>query len=119
MLHRTWTESLDLQREMGGSEERLEELERSRARWEAEVEAMILKAESTYKSAANAESRGRTMERHAQKLSDPFAEEGDEVQEGIPPEYAPVGESQGVLPLRVDVAEPSKRELAKRMKFLS
>ena len=83
------------------------------------MEAELLKADSTYKAAANAESRARTMERHAEKLTDPFTENGEPVEEGIPPEYVVAGEAEGVQPVRVDVAPVSQKELAKRMKFLS
>lgn len=39
--------------------DRLDELERNRALWEATMEAELLKADSTYKSARNAEERAR------------------------------------------------------------
>ena len=108
-----------LQQEMGPSEARLEDLERSRAAWEATMEAELQKASSTYKSAANAESRARTMENHAAKLTDPFTEDGESLEEGVPPEYAQVGEAEGMQPVRMDVAPVSQKELAKRMKFMS
>lgn len=40
---------------------RLEELELSRATWEAETEAAFMRAESMYKAARNAEQRTKTM----------------------------------------------------------
>ena len=110
---------IDLQGRNGPLEARLEELERARAGWEATIEAELQKATSTYKSAANAESRARTMENHAAKLTDPFTENGEPVQDGLPPEYAPIGEEEGLQPMRVDLAPPDKKELAKRMKFMS
>ena len=108
----------DLAREAGPGEARLEELERSRAAWEAKMEAELQKASSTYKSASNAESRARTMERHAEKLTDPFAEEGEPIQAGIPPEYARISAEEEVPALRVDVAPRNSKTLAQRLKFL-
>ena len=110
---------LSLQERNGPLEARLEELERSRAAWEATMEAEIQRASSTYKSAANAESRARTMENHAAKLTDPLSLEGEEIEEGLPVGYASGSEADGLLPMRMDVAPPDKKELAKRMKFLS
>ncbi len=80
------------------------------------MEALQLKAESTYKSAGNAEARSRTMLKHAEKLADPFDEEGEEGEEAIRPEYAPRGEEEGLQPLRLDVA-PNHKEAALRYKF--
>ena len=110
---------IELQQANGPSDERLEQLELSRATWEAEMTALLLKAESTLKSAANAESRSRTMMKHAEKLTGPFTENGEPLEEGIPPEYAVAGKEEGVPPVRVDVAPVSQKELAKRMKFMS
>lgn len=106
-----------LQSEKGPSDARLEQLELSRATWEAEMDALLLKAESTLRSAANAESRARTMMKHAEKLTDPFAEEGEEVEDGVPPQYAPVGEGEAVQAMHPDVGVLSPKELALRMKF--
>ena len=105
-----------LQAEMGGADDRLEELERNRAHWEAQMEALILKADSTLKSASNAESRSRTMLRHAEKLSDPLDLEGEEVEEAVRPRDAQGGEEEGLQPLHLDVAL-SPKEIALRHKF--
>ncbi len=94
--------------------ERLDELERSRALWEAEIEAGLLKADSKYKAAANAESRTR---KQLEKL-DPFLEEGDEVPEGIPPLNAYVGPQEEVPGLYPDVAPLNSKQLALRFKYL-
>ena len=94
----------------------LEGLLLSRAKWEAEMEALQLRAESTLKAASNAESRTRTMARHAEKLSDPFPEEGEEVEAGVQPEYAERGEEEGLQPVRVAVA-PDNKQSALRFKF--
>ncbi len=100
----------------GGSEERLQELERTRAMWEAEMEALQVKADSTLKSASNAESRSRTMLRHAEKLADPLDFEGEEIEAAVPAGHAPGGEEEGLQPVHLGVA-PSHKELALRHKF--
>jgi len=107
---------IDLQRHMGPADERLEELERTRARWEAEMEAVLLKADSTLKSAANAESRSRTMMKHAEKLADPLDLEGEEVPDAVHGDYAYRGKEEGVQPMRANVA-PTQKENALRHKF--
>jgi len=107
---------ISLQEEQGTSEERLEELEVGRARWEAEMEAMLLKSDSTLKSASNAESRSRTMLRHAEKLSDTLDLEGEDVEETVSPVHAPRGEEEGLQPVHLDVAL-SPKEIALRHKF--
>ena len=101
------------QKEHAPAEERLEELERSRSIWEAECEAELLKATSKYKAATAAETRTRKMNEKV----DPFAEEGEDVTEGIPPEYAGASEANEMLPLRPDLGLLSPKELALRMKF--
>ncbi len=111
-------EAVDYARQNGPLEARLEELERSRAFWEATIEAELQKASSSYKSAANAESRARTMENHAAKLTDPFDDPSEEIQEGIPPQHAFAGEGEGVHDVRVDVAPLNSKALARRMKYL-
>lgn len=108
---------VELQKENGPSDERLNQLELTRATWEAEIEALLLKAESTYKSASNAESRSRTMLRHAEKITDPFHEEGEDVPAGIPPEHVGVSPSEAVPTLHQDLGVLSPKELALRMKF--
>jgi len=108
---------IELQKQSGPSDERLNHLELTRATWEAEIEALLLKAESTYKSASNAEARSRTMLRHAEKIADPFAEEGEEEPDGIPSEHAPVRTSEEVQPVHPDMGVLTPKELALRMKF--
>ena len=115
---RTLELAIEVQREAGPADERLEELERSRAHWEAQMEALILKADSTLKSASNAESRSRTMVRHAEKLVDPFSEEGDEVPETAPRGDDPRIEAEELLPVPVGLATNNKAE-AMRAKWLT
>ena len=111
---------IELQAQKGSSDERLEELERSRAHWEAQMEAIMLKADSTLKSASNAESRSRTMMKHAEKLADPFDIEGEEEPEGITPRDAPGGEAEGVQPVPLGLEEPQGltfKQIALRAKY--
>ena len=99
---------------------RLEDLELSRAKWEAQMEAVVLKADSTLKAANNAESRARTMVKHYEKDAPDGAPPGEE---GIPPEgyEPPFGDGppvpeEGVQPLRLDV-ETSPKNRALMAKF--
>ena len=108
---------IELQRETGNANDRLQELEVSRARWEAEIEASMLRADSTLKSAANAEARSRTMVRHAEKLVDPFSEEGDEVPETAPGGDDPRGEAEELLQVPVGMA-PNNKAHALRAKWM-
>jgi hypothetical protein len=99
--------------------DRIEELERSRALWEAEMQGEILKADSLKKSALNAESRARTMLKSYESNADegftdgpPGAPEGGE----FPQLHAYTGEEEGLQPVR-DTVETSIKELATRAKF--
>ena len=107
----------EVQAENGPALERLEELERSRAHWEAQIEAVLLKADSTLKSASNAEARSRTMLRHAEKLSDPLDFEGEELPAAVPEGDVPRGEEERLQPVRVGVEEITAKEQRLRMKF--
>ncbi len=107
-----------LQREAGPGEHRLEELELSRAKWEAEMEALLIKADSTYKSAANAESRARTMVKAYEKELDPFPENSEEIEEAdVLPGHARAGEVEEVQPLHLGLAANNKAH-ALRAKWL-
>jgi len=57
----------------GGLADRMDALDLGRAKWEAELEALVIKAQGQYRSAANAEERARTMK----KRSDAGSSEGD------------------------------------------
>lgn len=104
------------QREQGPAEDRLEDLERSRSQWEAEVEGMLLKAEGKLKAANNAENRERTMRKSYESFLDPLDEDREPEPEALPDGYAPVGQDQRLQPVRVDVA-PTYKELALSRKF--
>ena len=110
-------EVADLTRENRPAMDRLDDLERSRATWEAEAEGAFLKADSRYKAAAASEARARGMEKNAKTLADPFAEESEDVEEGVPPEYADVGEEEGMLDVPMALAPLNSKALAQRLKF--
>ncbi len=107
---------IELQRRDGPSEARLEELERSRALWQSDMEALVATATGKYEAANNAEARTRTMKRHYERLADPFDEEGEEEPTAVPAGDVAGGEADGLLPLRVDVA-PNHKALALRFKY--
>ncbi len=109
---------IDLQRQNGPADERLEELERTRAKWEAEIEALVLKADSRYKAASNAEARSRVQLRNAEKLTDPFDDEGEAVEATVPRGHDPRVEAEEMLPLPLGVARNNKAH-AQRAKWLS
>jgi len=97
--------------------ERLEELERSRALWEADVEGMLQKAEGKLKAAANSEARERTMRKAYENELDPFGEDREELQEAFQEGDAEIGYPEEVLPVRMGVEAISKKQQALRMKF--
>ena len=102
--------------EVGPLAERLADLERGRAMWEADVEGLLAKAEGKLKAAANAEARERTMQKSYEADLDPFGDSSDEVEEIIPIGDAEAGEEERVQPVRVDVA-PDYKALALSRKF--
>lgn len=110
---------IQLQKETGPGEARLEELERSRATWEAEMEALLLKADSSYKSARNAEERERKLKKaHEKEILDPFAPESEAAEASIVSgRHAPAGEEEGMLPVHLDVAPFDPKAYALRAKY--
>jgi len=95
-------------RENGPATERLETLELSLARWEAETEATLLKAEGKLQAANNAEARTRTMKRHVDKYTDPLDPDFEEDPTPIRPDYVEVGEAERVQPVHLGVAASDK-----------
>jgi len=59
---------------------RLESLELDRHQFEAEMEGLLLKAEGKLKAANNSEARERHQREKHEDNTDPFPEDGDEVQ---------------------------------------
>ncbi len=104
-------------------DDRLDDLERSRALWEANMEAELVRADSTYKAARNAESRARTQ----LKALDESDEDGMGSEEELRQAYAalglvPAGDAEasdpnGLQHVRPDLeGEPAKAP-AMRAKF--
>ena len=100
-------------------ETRLAELERARSQWEAQVEAELLRADSKFKQARNAEERTRTMAANAKALAD-----SDEGEDAVRDEYLEFlrgnGEAAGdeeVPTLPAPVAyDPSARAIAAKFR---
>jgi len=102
---------------------RVEDLERTRSLWEAEMEAQLLKAKGKYQAASNAESRARTQVAHYEKNAvegDPDLREESE-EERIERLYwrdVEAGQENGLpeMPLAVE-ARPSSKQAALRAKY--
>lgn len=100
-----------IQREAGPALERLDTLELSRHRFEAQVEGILLKAEGKLKAASNAEARERQLKRsYESHLLDPIvsdSQEGTEEGRVLPVDVAG-SQEEGMQPLRVGLAPNSK-----------
>ena len=100
---------------------RLDDFELSRSKWEAEVEAELLKAKAKYQAASNAESRARTQKAFYERVSDEDDGPGEEA--GYPPEnFVPLGdvdgsEEEGVRQLHLGMEEGNSKAKALRHKF--
>jgi len=97
---------------------RLEDLELSRAKWEAEMEAELLRSQSTLRSANNAESRARTMEKRYEEHSDSGDPDSDPQPEPVwvpPGDVAPSQEDE-LPPLRMDL-EGNNKAYATHLKW--
>jgi len=100
------------------STDRLDDLELSRSRFEADIEGLFLKAEGKLKAAANAEARERTMarKRFEESDTDPFDDDREEEQEALPEGYAEAGYPEEMHAVPVGVETNSKAH-ALRFKF--
>lgn len=109
-----------LQEELGPARGRLEALELSRAHFEAEMGALVLKADGKLKAAANAEARERQLKKSYERLVDPLDEGGDSPE--TPPrddggDYdAEAVEAERLQALRLVVA-PNNKAHAQRAKW--
>jgi len=100
------------QEEVGPALERLDALELSRHKFEAMMEGLYLKAEGKLKAASNAEARERQLKRSYESQLDTLDPDSE-----IGPESTPVravdvaaGETEGVRPMRLDVATSNKAQ---------
>lgn len=107
---------LAAQREAGPAEDRLLELELSRAQWEADLQGLLSKAEGKLQAANNAEARERTMRKSYEKFIDPLDPDFEAEPETVQRVHAAPGQEEGLQPVRVDVA-PDYRALALARKF--
>jgi len=99
------------QQDLGPAVERLELLELSRVRFEAECEGMLLKADGKLKAASSAEQRERQLsKRHEKRFLDPFPADGDgqPADVAVLQDDAPPGEAEGVQAMRFNVAQTPK-----------
>jgi hypothetical protein len=101
--------------------ERVEGLELSRAKWEGEVEGLVLKAKGQYQAASAAESRARTKAKHEEPIAveePPRSEEEIEAQwaEYFSRRNGETSEEERVQPVPVGL-ENSGKAIALRSKF--
>ena len=119
-LQRTTAEELELRRVSGDMEQRLAELEGSRAIWEAEIQADWLKAEGSRQASMNAEARTRTMKKYIEKNSDPFDLDSDQtstpVQDVVPLANVNSSEAEGMYSVPMGLEDQKQQVL--RAKFL-
>lgn len=107
------------------SERRLEELEQlvarlelERARWEAEMDGVLMKAEGKLQAANNSESRTRTMKKAYEKELDPFDPDSEEIETAVPAGDVPTGQEEEMYGVRMGVAPRNSKALATRAKWL-
>lgn len=106
---------------------RLEALELSHKKWEAEAEALVLQAKGKFEAARSAEERTRTMKKSIERDPESGAESTEELAAayrellGIPAADGEGGEEGGVLALpegmEADGEVRPDRTAALRMKF--
>jgi len=108
------------QQELGPARERLEALELSRARFEAEMNGLLLQAEGKFKAANNAEARERQLKKSYERETDPLATESPEREEThgalVLSDDAEARERDRLQAMRL-VVEPTNKTLAQRAKF--
>jgi len=103
------------QAEQAPAIERLEELERSRSLWEADMEAEYQRAQTKYRAAHASEQRERKIR---DDQLDPFHSHSEEVETPVSGSDAEAFPEEGLLPLRLDVAPVNKKANALRYKYL-
>lgn len=96
--------------------ERLNELERTRTLWEADVEALLQKADGKRHAAENAEARTRTMKKSYERFLDPLDPDSDEIEAELPKGYAPASKEEAVQPVHMGLEDGPKTN-AVRSKF--
>ncbi len=109
-------EAVELQGDNEPALDRLDELERTRGLWEAEVEGLLQKAEGKLKAAANSEARERHQRAKHGQGSDPFDDDRDEVEAAVPAGDVEGGQEEDVHPVYLGLEKNSK-DYARRLKF--
>lgn len=106
--------------------ERVEALELTRAKWQAEMEGLVLKAEGRYRAAAASETRERAQRKAYEKIAEEIgAGSPEEFPEGLPEHWqddfraanAEGGGTDGVQPVRLGVEDGDPKARALRGKF--
>lgn len=112
-----------LQEGLGPATDRLANLELSRAKFEAEMNGLVLKAEGKFKAANNAEARERQLRKSRERLN---LEEGDPDSQGLETPGSPVlgddvevSERERLHALRLGVAPVDGKALALNHKWRS
>jgi len=114
------TDIIQAQREVGPANDRLDNLERERAQFQAEIEGLLLRADGKLRAANNSEARERQLKKSYEKLVDTVDETGDgqtparRISDSM--DDATAGEAEGMPPVHLDVA-PSNKTLAQKAKF--
>ncbi len=101
--------------------ERLDGLELSRAKWEAEMEALVMKAKGKFQASRNSEEREKTMRRFDEDLFDDGNENRVATEEAgqggvLPDSDVQAGAEAGMYGMPVGL-ETSGKEIALRAKF--
>jgi len=102
---------------------RIDDLEQRRAIWEAEMDAQLVKADSKYKSARNAEERARKLGTESYEADEGDLPSEEEIQQAyadlgiVPPGDAEGGDSPGVLAMRESLEGATPKASALRAKF--
>jgi len=107
--------------------DRLQELELSRAKWEAEIEAALVKVESRYKAASSSEARERALRRSNAGTDNGDLASEDDILDAyrsmgwVPRGDAEAGEEEGVPAMPEDVEQvvdrPAEKAAALAVKF--
>ncbi len=108
-----------VQEQIGPATERLDALELSRFKFEAEVAGTLLKAEGKLKAANNAEARERQLKRSYERLADEGdleSEAGAEAGQELLDIDAQASQAERVPAVHLDVA-PNKKAVALRAKW--
>jgi len=100
----------EAQRDAGPALDRLNAMELSRHKFEAECEGILLKADGKLKAAANAEARERQLKKSYERELDPLNPDGEDGTQraAVLPDYAAPSEAEGMQPVRLGLATNSK-----------